>query len=94
MPIYRFVKKEASSRDVWKLIIFEGLLTVTSSRGRPGESSGLSGMAQTVRLSAIWLIGITATISTVQHEEAGVELRIGPLATYMSLETYRQWIVR
>lgn len=94
MSTYRIVSRVGKHHDIWKLIIFAGLVTVTSSVQESGDNSGVSGTVRTVRLSLLWLFGATLTISTVQHRELGLELRIGPIGVYLSLEDYPGWMVR
>ena len=92
--MFSFVESAGPLRTTLKWIVFWGFLTLTTSRRMPPARSDLSGEAFTARLSALWLVAATASFSTVQHDEVGIELRIGPLATYHTLEIHRELIVR
>ena len=87
------VIRETPQQTTKKWIICWGLLTLTTSLRTPPERSDLSGVARTGRLSLLWLVAVTVSASTVQHDELGAELRIGPFGTYLALEAHRTlWV--
>jgi len=86
--------EETSHQTTKKWIIFWGLLTWARSTRSPPARSDLSGVARTRRLSLLWLVAATITLSTVGHNELGMELRMGPMALYASIEDYPTILVR
>lgn len=90
----RIVSNETKLQSSKKWIFCWGLLTLALSTQTPPEDSDISGSARTIRLSLLWLVAVTGTLSTVQHRELGIELRVGPMAMYLALEDYPMMLVR
>ena len=90
----RIVGSDGHHHVTRKLIILFGILTVGISMREPAPNSDLSGQVLTLRFTLLWLVGASCTVSTVEHSELGVAVRLGPFGTYLALELHEKILVR